>query len=59
MALLLLPFFLPLMLIGWMFPPDDEREIEAQEAERERQFGQTWALLYGRESEVLELDAAE
>ncbi|MFV8749955.1 hypothetical protein ACNOYE_05360 [Nannocystaceae bacterium ST9] len=59
MALLLAVFFMPLMLIGWIFPPEHERELHEAEAERERQFGETWAKLYGRESEMLALDVAE
>ena len=59
MALLLIPFFMPLMLIGWIFPPEHERELEEREAEQDRAYAATWALLYGRESEVIALHSAE
>jgi hypothetical protein len=59
MALLLAPFFMPLVLIRWIFPEHDERELDEQEAEREQQFGATWAILYGRESGLIELEPAE
>ncbi len=51
MALLLAPFFMPLFLLGWLFPPEHERELDAEQAESERQFGETWAMLYAREGE--------
>jgi hypothetical protein len=54
MALILLPFFMPLMLLGWIFPPEHERELEEEQAEKERQFGQTWALVFGWADEPAE-----
>lgn len=59
MAFLLVPFFMPLVLIRWIFPEHDERELDEQEAEAEQQFGATWAVLYGRESGVISLDATD
>lgn len=51
MSLLLAPFFMPLVLIRWLFPEERERELDEQEAEREKQFGETWAILYSSEDE--------
>ena len=50
---------MPLMLIGWIFPPEHERELEEREAEQDRAYAATWAVLYGRESEVITLHPAE
>ncbi len=58
MALILLPFFMPLVLIGWIFPPEREREVDEEQAERERQFGRTWALLFGWEADEDEAGAS-
>ena len=52
MGLLILPMFLPLLLIGWFITPADERELRCREAVRERQFGETWAQLFAREGEL-------
>ncbi len=43
-----------LMLLGWLLPSDDERALLEIEAERERQVGASWGLLYGRESQLME-----
>jgi hypothetical protein len=59
MSLLLAPFFMPLFLIRWIFPEEQERELDEQEAELEKQFGETWGVLYGSEGEVAEFEAAE
>lgn len=57
MELLLLPFLMPLFLLGWVVPPDYERELRRTEVEQEKQIGATWALLFGRESQVIEIRA--
>jgi hypothetical protein len=54
MALILLPFFMPLLLLGWILPRDERRE-RALEARREQEFGETWAVLYATESQVMQL----
>jgi hypothetical protein len=59
MSLLLAPFFMPLVLIRWLFPEELERELDEQEAEREKQFGETWGVLYGGEGELREVREAE
>jgi hypothetical protein len=48
MALLLLPFFMPLLLIGWAMT---WREDRAQQL-LERQVANTWGVLFGRESQI-------
>jgi hypothetical protein len=48
MALLLLPFFMPLLLLGWAM---SWREDRAQQL-LERQVANTWGVLFGRESQV-------
>lgn len=50
MALLLIPFFMPLFLIGWVLTPREDREIRLTESKREKLFAQTWGVAYGRES---------
>ncbi|PRQ04490.1 hypothetical protein ENSA5_07210 [Enhygromyxa salina] len=59
MALLLLPFFMPLFLVGWVLTPREEREHRLLQSRRELQFGRSWGLLYGRESEVLTREELE
>lgn len=54
MALLLAPFFMPLMLIRWLFP--EEHEQDEEESECEKQFGETWGVLYGPEAEARPID---
>jgi hypothetical protein len=49
MALLLLPFFMPLFLIGWVLTPREEREHRLLETNREQEIAQTWGVLFGRE----------
>lgn len=51
MALLLIPFFMPLFLIGWVLTPREEREHRMLASEREQQFARTWGVVFGRESE--------
>ena len=53
MGLILLPFFMPLLLLGWILPREERRE-RCLEARRERQFHNTWAVLYGSESQVMD-----
>ena len=50
MGLIMLPFFMPLLLIGWLVEPREERELRGHEARQERLFGETWAVLFGRET---------
>lgn len=54
MALLLLPFFMPLFLIGWVLTPREEREQRLLASERERQVSETWGVLFGRESQLMD-----
>ncbi|MCA9700842.1 MAG: hypothetical protein KC431_25160 [Myxococcales bacterium] len=49
MAFVLLPFFMPLFLLGWVLESADERALADMEAERERQIGETWAIVFARE----------
>ncbi len=49
MALLLVPFFMPLFLIGWVLTPREEREHRLMESRREQEIAATWGVLYGRE----------
>ena len=49
MALLLVPFFMPLFLIGWVLTPREEREHRLLESRREQEVAATWGVLYGRE----------
>ena len=53
MALLLLPFFMPLFLIGWVLTPREEREQRLLATERERSVRETWGVMFGRESQVM------
>jgi hypothetical protein len=48
MALLLIPFFMPLLLIGWALT---WREDRAQQL-LEQQVANTWGVVFGRESQV-------
>ncbi len=57
MELLILPFFMPLFLLGWIVVPEDERELRREEARKEKQLAATWAVLFGRESQVIERKA--
>lgn len=57
MGLVFLPFFMPLFLLGWVLPSEDERALQALEAEQERQIGETWAVLFCRESQVMDRGA--
>ena len=50
---LLIPFFMPLFLVGWVLTPREEREHRLLKSRREQQFSRSWGLLYGRESEVM------
>ena len=56
MALIVLPFFMPLFLLGWVLTPPDEREQRKLESVREREFGETWGLVFARESQEMERD---
>lgn len=49
MALLLVPFFMPLFLIGWVLTPREEREHRLLESRREQEIAGTWGVLFGRE----------
>gem|GEM_PF-5115713 len=46
--LLVLPFCLPLMLLGWLAEPTPEARIRRALAEKERSFRATWLQVYGR-----------
>lgn len=46
MTLLLIPFFMPLLLLGWVLT---WREDRAQQVV-EQQVANTWGVLFGRES---------
>jgi hypothetical protein len=48
MALLLIPFFMPLLLIGWALSWREDRQQQLVE----RQVANTWGVLFGRESQV-------
>jgi hypothetical protein len=50
MALLLVPFFMPLFLIGWVLTPREEREHRLLESRRELEIAATWGVLYGQVS---------
>ena len=56
MALLLIPFFMPLFLIGWVLTPREDREHRLVESDREKLFAETWAVAYGRESQRMHRD---
>jgi len=49
MALIVLPFFMPLLLLGWVLTPRDERDQRQRERTREREFAETWGQLFARE----------
>ena len=59
MALLLIPFFMPLFLIGWVLTPREDREHRLMESDRVKLFAETWGVAYGRESQRLRLDDLE
>lgn len=48
MAFLLVPFFMPLFLIGWVLTPREEREHRLMASQRELEIEATWGVLYGR-----------
>jgi hypothetical protein len=48
MALLLIPFFMPLLLLGWVLTWREDREQQLLE----QQVANTWGVLFGRESQV-------
>ncbi|NVB37791.1 hypothetical protein G6O69_08095 [Pseudenhygromyxa sp. WMMC2535] len=50
MVVILLPFFMPLFLLGWVLDTDDERALAKEEARRERDFGATWGVHFAREA---------
>jgi hypothetical protein len=49
MALLLIPLFMPLLLLGWVLTPREERELRLLESRSEQQIARSWGVLYGRE----------
>lgn len=59
MALILLPLFMPLLLLGWIIEADEERALRDKEAEQEAEVGATWAVVFGRESELIERRALD
>jgi hypothetical protein len=48
MALLFVPFFMPLLLLGWVLTWREDREQQLVE----QQVANTWGVLFGRESLV-------
>lgn len=48
MSLLLIPFFMPLLLIGWAMTWREDRQQQLLE----QQVANTWGVLFGRESLV-------
>jgi hypothetical protein len=50
MAWLFVPLFLPLLLLGWVLTPREEREHRLLESRREQQFARSWGVLYCRET---------
>ena len=45
MELVLLPFFMPLLLLGWYFD-DAERELRRREQERLEAYERTWLRIH-------------
>jgi hypothetical protein len=56
MALLLIPFFMPLLLLGWVLTTPEERAQQLLDMQRERQVAESWGVLFGRESAVMICD---
>lgn len=56
MALLLIPFFMPLLLLGWVLTSREERALRLQDLKQEREVAETWGVLFGRESQVISGD---
>jgi hypothetical protein len=56
MALLLLPFFMPLFLLGWILTPREEREHRVLASRREQQIAATWGVMFGSESQLMRRD---
>lgn len=52
MALFILPFFMPLFLLGWVLTPREERDLMKSERARERDYEATWGQLFASESQV-------
>jgi hypothetical protein len=52
MALLLVPFFMPLLLLGWVLTSREERAQRLLDSEREQQIAESWGLMFGRESQL-------
>jgi hypothetical protein len=53
MALLLVPFFMPLLLLGWVLTSREERAQRLLDLEREQLIAESWGLMFGRESQVM------
>lgn len=51
MALLILPFFMPLLLLGWVLTPREERELLEHERTSEREFAATWGQIFASEKQ--------
>ena len=56
MALLLIPFFMPLLLLGWVVTSREERAMQLMDLQKEREVAETWGVLFGRESQVISCD---
>lgn len=54
--LILLPFFMPLLLIGWIID-NPEREARQRRARQQRAFPGMWLQLHGSVDEVQQLDS--
>jgi hypothetical protein len=52
MALLLIPFFMPLLLLGWVLTSWEERAQRLLDLEREQLIAESWGLMFGRESQL-------
>jgi hypothetical protein len=52
MALLLVPFFMPLLLLGWVLTSREERAQRLLDSEREQLIAESWGLIFGRESQL-------
>ena len=56
MELILLPFFMPLLLIGWVID-NPERHARQLQSRQQRAFPGLWLQLHGSVDEVGELDS--
>ena len=52
MQALLLCTLSPLLLLGWILEPDHESELRRRLSRTERNWDQTWGLLFGAVDEM-------